>query len=270
MERSEVIKKIKSLAVEANQAIGKKDFEFVYLTYLKIAELCKEIEDIKNSNLYTEAAEKFKARAELQAREKELRDAINRAIEAAKIANTNKEYSRVSDIYYSVAAKLYDLGEEDSAKQFSEAARRFREKAALETIPKNDYSGVPQEVQDSKETAPISQFTNALKFGMDVEKKLPPLAKEPLPFTEISAEDASKIVSKNKSASNISKSEVPEAVKKSKASALEDMDVDLSKLDQFLVELGLKCENCGHEISEEDAATLTKCPKCKKELKINY
>ena len=54
MERSEAIKRIKELAIQANLAITQKDFGFVYVTYLKIAELCKEIGDLKNASLYIE------------------------------------------------------------------------------------------------------------------------------------------------------------------------------------------------------------------------
>ncbi|MHA1301853.1 MAG: zinc ribbon domain-containing protein [Candidatus Helarchaeota archaeon] len=270
MERSQVIKKIKELAAQANQALTEKNYQFVYTTYLKIAELCKQIGDLKNANSYTEAAEKFKSRAELASREQELRAAINKALDAAKIANENREYSRVSDIYYSIAAKLYDLGEEDSARKFSEAARKFREKAALESVPREDMTGVPREIQESQETAPISQFTEALKFGIEVEKKLPPVNETVLPFAETPIESPTKLIQQAKEKSVPVKDGVPEAVKKSKASALEEMDVDLSKLDQFLIDLGLKCPKCGHEISEEDAATIKKCPKCGADMRTNY
>jgi tetratricopeptide (TPR) repeat protein len=257
MERSEIISKIKSLAEQANKLIVKKEYGSVYMTYLKIAELCEQIGESENAESYKKAADQFKARLEVAEKEKELREAINQAIEAAKIASENKQYSRVSDIYYSVAAKLYDIGEEESAKKFSEAARKFRERAALEGVPKEVVSEVPKEIRESKKTAPISNFTEAIKFGVEIEKNLTPVEKSTIPFTPTAPSDKSE---------TIPETGPPEAVKKSAASALEEMDIDFNKLDQFLIDLGLKCPNCGLEIKESEAGTLVKCPKCGYEL----
>jgi len=85
MERSELIKKIKALVEETNEFIKQKEFLLVYENYTNIAKLCKEIGDEKNANSYTEAANKFKQRADVVKHEKELRDAINKALALAKI-----------------------------------------------------------------------------------------------------------------------------------------------------------------------------------------
>ncbi|NVM03683.1 MAG: hypothetical protein HWN67_15235 [Candidatus Helarchaeota archaeon] len=242
MERSEIIKQIKMLVEEANTSIKEKHFIIVYENYTKVADLCKQIGDEKNANSYMEAANKFKKRAEVVEHEKELRDAINKALALAKIANENKEYSRVSDIYYSIASKLYDLKDEETAKKFSDAARKFREKAALEEVPKEVKPSVPTEIQESTDVAPIDQFASALKIGVEAKKTEPPPDDESVPFTPPPT--------------------MKEPIKIPPASALGEMDVNLDKLDQFLLDLGLKCPSCGKELSEEESATLSKCPNC--------
>ncbi|MFX1450409.1 MAG: hypothetical protein ACFFCM_06190 [Promethearchaeota archaeon] len=246
MERSEIIKKIKALVEESNEFIKQKDFLIVYENYMNIAKLCEQIGDDKNANSYMEAANKFKQRADVVIHEKELRDAINKALALAKIANENKEYSRVSDIYYSIASKLYELKDEETAKKFSEAARKFREKAAFEDVPKDVKPSVPTEIHESSDVAPIDQFASALKIGVEAQKMEPPPEDTNVPF--------------------IAPPTIKEPVKIPPASALVEMDVNLNKLDQFLMDLGLKCPNCGKELSEEESATLTHCPKCGHDL----
>ncbi len=246
MERSEVIKLIKMMIEETNSAIKDKQFLLVYENYTKIAELCKQIGDEKNANSYAEAANKFKQRADIVEHEKELRDAINKALALAKIANENKEYSRVSDIYYSIASKLYDLKDEETAKKFSEAARKFREKAALEEVPTEVKPSVPAEIHESTDVAPIDTFASALKIGVEAQKIEAPPVNDKVPFIEPPTKK--------------------EPIKIPPASALGEMDINLDKLDQFLLDLGLKCPNCGKELTEEESATLTKCPNCGQDL----
>lgn len=283
MERSEVIKEIKILVEDANNAIEQKDYQLVYEIYTKIADLCNEIGDSKNADNYTEAANRFKKRTEIAQHQKDLHDGINRAIALAKIANQNKEYSKVSDIYYKLASMLHDLGEEESAQKFSEAARKFREKVALEAASKEVKAQVSKEVRESVKVTPISQFTAALQVGIEAEKELPPIEETQIPFipsekklTLVAPPEKkptpippSKIASRTKpEPKKMQKMEKPPTTSRNlpTSTALSEMGVNIDKLNSFLIELGLKCPKCGQEITESDADKLKKCPRCKADL----
>ena len=231
------------LIEEANQAINKGKFEVVSRKYLKVAELCNKIGDIDAATSYNKAAEEFKQRAlENEQREKELRESINRAINAAKIAYKNREYSKISDLYYNVASMLHELGDEQNAIKFSNSAKKFRERVILEQKAIEVRKQLPKEVQESIKHSPISQVKlSTIKPQQTVSQvvRTPQAPRKGIPTP---------------------KSNVPSHLS---PSALGSMKINIDKLDKFMESLGIRCPSCGEIIKDPK---ITKCPKCGKAL----
>ncbi|GAG74685.1 unnamed protein product, partial [marine sediment metagenome] len=225
--------------------INKGKFGIVHLGYMEISKLCEQIGDEQNAALYKESAEKFKLKAVEQKRNTEdLRQAINKAINAAKIAYKNKDFGKISDLYFSVATMLHELGEEDSALKFSNSAKKFRERIAIEQKAKDTVKQLPQEVQKSATQAPISDFR------LDNDKKItffPPQK----PFHTVTTGD------------KIPKPQVKIA-REIQPSAIGSMNVNIQKLEALMKGLGLICPGCQLEI--KDSST-KKCPKCGSNLR---
>ena len=234
-----------ALIEEANRAINEGKFEIVYQKYLKVAELCNQIGDAVNAKSYSDAAENFRRKAlEIKKREKQLKDAINRAVNAAKIAYQNKEFSKISDLYYNVASMLHELGDEVNATKFSNSAKKFRERATLEQKGKEMVKQLPKEVQSSITHAPI----NSVKITA------PKVQSQP-------------VESKATGIHSSSLQSIPQpttAVPRHLApSALGNMRVNIEKLDKFMESLGLKCPRCGSFIKDNNVKI---CPNCSLDL----
>ncbi|NHI92352.1 MAG: hypothetical protein EAX96_07595 [Candidatus Lokiarchaeota archaeon] len=244
-QNSAIVNQIFALIEEANKAINEAKFETVYQKYIKIAELCNQIGDKQNAASYQEAAKNFRIKAiESKKREKQLKDAINRAVNAAKIAYQNKEFGKISDLYYNVASMLHELGDEQNATKFSNSAKKFRERSVLEQKGKDMVKQLPKEIQSSIKQSPIT--SNDL-----VTSEARPKSAESPPAVQVSS----------------SQQKIPQptsAVPRHLApSALSNMRVNINKLDKFMESLGLKCPKCGTFIKDIQTKI---CPNCSLDL----
>lgn len=235
-----LVQQIMKLIEEANNAIRLGKYDMVYHRYMQISNLCENIGDLQNAEGYKESAKQFKEKAlEEKAKIRDLREAINKAINAAKVAYNNKEYSKISDLYFNVATMLYELGEEESALKFSNSAKKFRERAAIELKEKEFVKQLPLEVQKSATQAPIQHFriSNDKKITFTPQQKLnavkPSDGRIPKPQASID--------------------------RALQPSAINSMHVNIQKLEDLMKGLGLICPNCQLEIKDP---TAEKCPKC--------
>jgi len=244
-QNSGTVKQIMTLIEEANNAINEGKFEIVYLRYTSISKLCEQIGDEANAASYKDSAEKFKTKSLEQKRNTEdLRGAINKAISAAKIAYKNKDFPKISDLYFSVATMLHELGEEESAMKFSNSAKKFRERIAIESKAKETVKQLPLEVQKSATQAPIKDFRIA------DDKKIIFFPQE-------------KTLETVRTGDMIPKPQVKIA-REIQPSAISAMSVNIQKLEALMKGLGLICPGCQLEI--KDSST-EKCPKCGTDLR---
>ncbi len=241
-QNSGIIKEIMNLIEEANKAINEGKFEIVYQRYMAVSMLCEQIGDSQNAVSYKESAVKFKEKALEQKQKTEtLRAAINKAINAAKIAYKNKEYGKISDLYFSVATMLYELGEEDSATKFSNSAKKFRERAIIENKEKDMIKQLPPDVQKSATQAPISDFNISNDKKITFSPQAKPITTKPTYGT------------------------IPKPhARHLEPSAISSMNVNINKLEALMKGLGLICPSCQFEINDPN---IEKCPKCGNNLR---
>ncbi|MHA1144822.1 MAG: zinc ribbon domain-containing protein [Candidatus Helarchaeota archaeon] len=248
MEQSLVISQIKKLITEANQSIASKNYKDVHDKYREIAKLCQKIGDNVNAQKYEEAAQRFLAKAKkIDQHKKELRKAIDQAVDTAQLAYKHQEYRKVSDIYFQVAQMLHELDDDVSAEKFSSAARQFRERAALEEAQKQMVQQLPKAVQESASVKPIDDSTIVFMETSQYEKPRPPLS-QMAKTQKTQAQETFQPPAKT-----------PEGLSKS---ALSSFKINVNKLDEFIAQMSFNCPHCGAKIS----GSMKVCPNCNARL----
>ena len=198
----------------------------------------------------------------MDAEKKELQEAINRALKAANRALKKNDFEKVADIYYRIAYMMNDLGDLETARKFSEAAKQFKEKnrilneinnlmaVADAAYQNHDYISVAENYLKISSLAEIfGDKSTSQRFKTEAEKFLE-MAKLQLKT------GAPKIASMSNFASSI-QSQVPSSIQLQPGVARGKSKSSLG-YDEALVALGLICRHCGKDIDPD----LKKCPNC--------
>jgi hypothetical protein len=191
-----------------------------------------------------------------------LQDAINRALKAANRALKVSAFDKVAEIYYRIAYMLNDVGDDETANVFANAAKDYKVKNQLivqiesamntadEAYEKGDYATVAENYFMISSLADLfGDQATAVKFKIEAEKFQQSAQIQP-------QADKKGMMTMNEVVPRI-QSHVPASIRlKSEVSRTG------SDLDSALIALGLVCSYCGNEVDPD----LHICPKCQHPL----